>query len=371
MQITKIHLHHLHIPLRLTFAQANQRTRSSASLIVRLETSHGVAGYGESCPRTYVTGESMEGATQTIRRLKAEVLFRRFDRLTDIRDWALACLDEGYGPAAVCALELALIDAWCQTYQEDLVTALGGRRPAQWQYSGVVPYGPWEKLVPILGRFRFASLKAKAYASVEDNLVLVQHLRGLPDGGDQLRLDANGGWHNGQASRNIKALLAQGVHSFEQPVAVGAEDDMGALVREFGQTASIMADESLVTLADARRLIEKGQCNHFNLKISKHGGLFATLRILELARRHGIPCQLGAHYGETSLLTAAGMVVAALAPELTACEGALGTHLLVEDIVRKPLQVDEHGLIREPDLSFSGWPRAVDELRLNRYAQRT
>ena len=106
-----------------------------------------------------------------------------------------------------------------------------------------------------------------------------------------------------------------------------------------------MADESLTSLAQATYLIQHQVCNHFNLKISKLGGILRTLEIYQLAKEAGIPCQLGAHFGETSLLTAAGMLFASLTPNLISMEGGLGTHILERDIFENSLKIDRNGII--------------------------
>ena len=63
-----------------------------------------------------------------------------------------------------------------------------------------------------------------------------------------------------------------------------------------------------------------------------------ALKIYRLAERYGVPCQMGAHFGETSLLTGAGVLLAALAGPLTACEGAMGEFLLEKDIVQPSIR---------------------------------
>lgn len=89
-------------------------------------------------------------------------------------------------------------------------------------------------------------------------------------------------------------------------------------------------------------------CRRFNLKISKNGGLFNTLAIYRLAQEHGIACQLGAHFGETGILTGAGILFGALAGPLTALEGGLGTHLLEYDLFDAGLQIDSRAQIEQP-----------------------
>lgn len=372
MQITKIHFHHLRIPLRMQFAQANQNTALSNSAVVRIQTREGTLGYGESCPRTYVTGESAAQVRQTLMDWRDELMSLSFESLEQIEAWTRLQLEGGKGPAAVCAIELALIDAWCWEYQKDLLEALNVKRAVEdVTYSGVLPYGSWDKLEPVVTGFDFPSWKFKAYEDLPQNIRRIREMKALLGSETDIRLDANGGWTLTMAREHISKSLALGVSSFEQPLAPDNDAEAANLVAEFGATATIMADESLCSFADAERLIAGRQCNHFSLKLSKNGGLFNTLRIYRLAQENGIPCQLSAHYGETSILSAAGLLLATLAPDLSHCEGALGTYLLREDITKIPLMTDAKGKISPIQQAFIGWPSAIDEMRLNQYSIRT
>ncbi len=64
-----------------------------------------------------------------------------------------------------------------------------------------------------------------------------------------------------------------------------------------------------------------------------------------LAKANGLHCQLGAQVGETSLLTSAGLIFAALTGDGIYHEGAFGTRLLESDITDKPLQFSMNGLL--------------------------
>lgn len=372
MKIRKVALFHLRTPLRIQFEQANQQTQQANSVIVRLETTNGNHGYGEACPRTYVTGESASTLIDTLRQQASTLLQPSFESLADIEQWSAKQLSQGQGLALVCALELALLDAWCKEYQKDLRQELASQRlQSEITYSGVLPFGKWSTLKPIVASFGFKTWKFKAAAETSANVQRVAELRSVVGDDTPIRLDANGGWSYEQARRQIAAAIEEGVHSVEQPLAAGDDERSAALVASFGDYVRIMADESLCSLDDAKRLIERQACNHFSLKLSKNGGIFNALRIYRLAQQNGIPCQMSAHYGETSILSAAGLLFATLAPELTACEGALGTYLLREDLTKKPLMVDRTGMVPGPELPFVGWPVAVDELSLNRNSIRT
>ena len=370
MQIQKISCHHIQIPLRIQFAQANQNALSSNSIIVCIQTKERSIGFGESCPRTYVTGEDISSVLDCLAKWEKELENLVFSSLEDIEKWTSEQLDKGIGPAAVCAIELALLDAWSWEYQRDLAEELGaGITSSEVQYSGVLPQGNWGKLGPIVKQLNFSSWKFKAYGTVAPNLHRIREMKALIGSTTPIRMDANAGWSLAMAREQISKALTLGVTSFEQPLASGEDNEARQLVQAFGSQASIMADESLCTYADAMRLIENGACNHFSLKLSKNGGLFNTLKIYRLAQANGIRCQLSAHYGETSILTAAGLLFAMIAPELTACEGALGTMLLKEDLTSCPLMVDKDGTIDASALPFMGWPVAVDQRRLLQYSK--
>ncbi|MEL7222444.1 MAG: enolase C-terminal domain-like protein [Bacteroidota bacterium] len=370
MNITKIHYHHLRIPLRLTFAQANQNTKLSDSVIVRLETDGGVLGYGEACPRAYVSGEDAASVRQTMDKWKPSLFGASFASLNDIREWVLLQVDQGIGLAAVCAIELALLDAWSKTHQIDLQDALAQQRSLTvLDYSGIIPYGKWEKLSAIVKHFTFKSWKLKAYDELALNEQRIKDVKNLMGEEVSIRMDANAGWSLTNARQQINAAMALGVNSFEQ--AFDKLEDAITLRKEFGDCIQLMADESLVTYADAEKLIESDACNHFSLKLSKNGGIFNSLRIYDLAQKAGIPCQLSAHFGETSILTAAGALFASLVPTLSALEGALGTYLLKEDICKTPMMIEVNGQFGQSELNYSGWPIQVDEMHLNRYSVRT
>jgi L-alanine-DL-glutamate epimerase-like enolase superfamily enzyme len=130
-----------------------------------------------------------------------------------------------------------------------------------------------------------------------------------------------------------------------------------------------MADESLLGMASARELIDKNACNHFNLKISKLGGLLTALDVYQLAHANGIPCQLGAHFGETSLLGTAGIILANKAPQLTNLEGAMSGLLLENDIFAPAVQHDLKGQLNSEEyLKLHGWSSCLEAGAFDQYA---
>lgn len=75
MKIDTIRLQTIRIPLNFRFEQANNRgTRHSLSAILSIRTQDGISGYGEACPRTYVTGERVEDLVLDLERLRPELI---------------------------------------------------------------------------------------------------------------------------------------------------------------------------------------------------------------------------------------------------------------------------------------------------------
>lgn len=337
-------------------------------MIVELVTEDGVRGYGESCPRTYVTGEKINDVVRDLARIRQEMLHRPIASPEQLQERIRSWWGSKIGPSTRCALELAWLDAWSRTRQKSLREILSLTFREDLTYSLVLPLlspAGLEKILERIARFQPAAIKLKAGNREEDNMARITILRSAYGPDIPIRLDVNAGWTREEATRFIPAMLDLGIHSFEQPLAPGDHPGLQKLTREFGADARIMADETLLDLEGAEKLIHEKICNHFNLKISKLGGLFSSLDIFRLARENGIPCQLGAHFGETSLLTSAGALLAGLADgELTACEGALGGFLLSRDIAQPCIQHRPDGSLSLSDL----WqhPGLVDEVSAER-----
>jgi muconate cycloisomerase len=98
-----------------------------------------------------------------------------------------------------------------------------------------------------------------------------------------------------------------------------------------------MLDESLCGWPDGVAAIEKKTTDFFNVRLSKCGGLIPSLRLIALARRHGLGVQLGCHPGETAILSAAGRHVATRVGGIRYLEGSYDRHILRSNVTRDDL----------------------------------
>ncbi len=344
MKIKSLHLFRLQVPLRVRFSQSNNTTATSDSAILRLETTSGLTSYGECCPRPYVTGEDFTSVKNDIQNLTPHLTNLTFRSFEQIRQLLTIDLLSQVGLSTLCALDLALLDAWSKAQQLPLSQVLGVQLPQKIKYAGVIPIAEAAKLRPLaekFSQFAFQDIKVKVGTDLHQALETIHLVKQYWPQVANIRIDANCAWTPRIAQSMIPPLLQAGVTTFEQIFPKGKTDALADITQQFGRKAEIMEDESLTSFASARQLIAQKACNRFNIKLSKTGGILNALRIYDLAKAHHINCQLGAHFGETSLLTAAGIWFSATAPELKTHEGAMGTYLLEQDLMETPLQFDK------------------------------
>lgn len=152
------------------------------------------------------------------------------------------------------------------------------------------------------------------------DMELLQTIRGATD--KELRVDANCGWTAVHTVRMLPVLEEFGVTLLEQPVPPDDLDGL-ALIRRRARMP-LVADESCVTAADIPRLA--GVVDGINIKLAKCGSLREAIRMVAIARAHGMMVMLGCMI-ESSL----GITAAAQLSPLVDVVDLDGAALLAED----------------------------------------
>lgn len=368
-RIESIELREVRIPFRMTFRHALAERSEGQSIIVRLRDRSGVAGYGESIPRSYVTGETPESATRVLirefaPRLSGGVFARMEDAVAWIEDFARDLPRNRH--AAFCALELALLDLVAKKQGISAGAICGPLVHREVFYSGVVSSDGAEGARAALEQIRamgFRQVKVKVGSGADEDRRIIDAAREILGEECSLRVDANCAWTAEEALPLIERMAESGIESVEQPLA--AEDFEGLAWLKPRSPLPIVVDESLVSREDARRLIDLDACHVFNLRISKCGGLVNTAHIRDLAMDAGVQCQLGAQVGETAILSAAGRHIATRSPGLRCLEGSFGTLLLERDIAMESEALGREGrasAIVAPGLGVTIDPEALESV---------
>jgi muconate cycloisomerase len=383
MQVVELTAYHVRIPLIRPIRHASHARTSTDNVLVRCVLDDHTEGFGEGVPREYVTGETIDSALDLLRRsdlarqlepcrdFPAAVALAERLRLAPVPGDDRDCA----GNAARCAIELALLDAFGKRCGEPLSRVTQLLAPDLYEpredvrYSYVVTSAREFKLLLVcllLRVYRFRQVKVKVGIAGYDDVSRLRTIRRLLRRSVDLRVDANEAWRPGEAAERIRELEPFGITSAEQPVP---HADVAALAEVRRQVRTpIMLDESLCGRIDAERAVEGGTCDLFNLRLSKCGGFIPSLRLAQLARRHGLGYQLGCQVGETALLSAAGRHFACSVGGIRYLEGSYDRHLVREALGTRDITFRWRG--RAPALSGPGLGVTLDPAALGRVTVR-
>lgn len=355
MRISELTAFHVRIPLRGEIRHASHTRCETDSLIVRCRLHNGCVGWGEGLPRQYVTGETIEQAWELFRAID----FRRQlgAQLERLSDW-IALLQQFelprvahddrqcFGNSLRCAVELSVLDAVCRTLGVTLseVTrwvpeTIAIRQVVQRvRYSAaltaVAPWKQWRRAIQ-LRMFGFHQAKVKVGVKGVDDAAMLRRLRWVLGRQFDLRLDANEAWTCTNLEERLSVLRPFGISAVEQPVPHEEVAGLAALRPRLG--LPIVLDESLCSELDARRAIEGGWGDLFNLRLSKCGGFLAALKLAALAHQAGLGYQLGCQVGETGILSAAGRHFAVSLAHIRYLEGSYDRFLVRERLTLEDL----------------------------------
>lgn len=327
---------------------------------VRVTDDDGVAGWGEAAPNAYY-GETAETVEAILPRYGAALNDAAagdafaLERIEKAIELAL-----GRNPAARVAVSAALHDLVGKKLGVP-VWKLWGLSPETTPVSSFTLglTTPDELREWVREAAGYPILKLKVGTPGDDELLRVVREE-APNA--TIRIDANTGWTLKDALARLPLLHELGIELIEQPFKA---DDIDALRMLREQSAiPIVADESCRTVADIPRLV--GAVDVINIKLEKCGSLREAIRMVHVARAHGIGVMLGC-----MLTSTLGIAAAAQIAPLVDYVDLDGAALLAEDpFIGPALQAD--GRIRlndEPGLGVTERPlasrlaRPIDQTR--------
>lgn len=299
----------LKAPLKNPFITSLRRVDALEDLVVIIECDDGSVGYGEGAPTPVITGETMGTMIAAIEYIKPFILGM------EIEDFDII-LNNIHSPilkntTAKSALEIALYDLKAKSLKQPLYKMLGGTKTT-FKTDITISMGEIDKMVSDslnavdLG---YDTLKIKIGDDPQKDTQRIIAIHEALHPGITLRLDANQGWTAQQSVTLLHALEKQGIIAefIEQPVAA---DDIEGLryIKERVQTP-LLADESIFSLKDARRLLEMQAIDYVNIKLAKTAGITQALQLADLSAAYNVKCMIGCML-EGPISVAAGVHVA-------------------------------------------------------------
>ena len=290
------------------------RRRASGSKPSREAASRATA---KSCPRPYVTGETLETARCVLRRGTKPAL-----RDADRGPGVAARLD---GVACGGARRESRRRGARSSSRSSTLLAKDARPDRGGTCCRCPPAGPF-RYTAVLGdadadafrataeryrRYGFTDFKVKLSGNLERDRAKIAVFRGWSTQRLRVRVDANNLWTSADEAiavspgARLPVFRDRGADSAESVRRAGPHRRGARLPDRPGREPSARRADcrACCATAPARWLI--------NLRVSKMGGLLRSLAVVDAARAAGIGLIVGAQVGETSLLTRAALTVAA------------------------------------------------------------
>lgn len=358
MRIDGLDVYRFPVPFRVVFRHASASRSQAANVIVAARGPGGVTGYGEGCPREYVTGETVSSAAAFIHEHKASIV-REVRNMDELRVWTDAHRKEiDANPAAFCALETAVLDLLGKLERCPIEDLLGVSRLAgAFRYSAVLgdaKLSVYERQAEQYRQMGFRDYKVKLSGDLDRDRSKLAAIARKGEKAPRVRLDANNLWQDPVVVSGYLKGLEADVFAIEEPLQAGDFQGCARIARESG--VKIILDESLTRIEQLNE-IDDPAAWIVNLRISKMGGIRRSLELAREAARRGVGLIVGAQVGETSILTRAALTVMnEHHSALMAAEGAFGTLLLERDLSEPCLMFGAGGTLNAESALDSARP---------------
>ena len=321
-RVGQVRIHRATAPLHRPFRTALRTVTHLDTLLVAVEDADGATGWGEAPEVMAVTGHHQQEVARMLLGPVAAALTPELLRDPGAAADRVRAVAASVPPAANAALA-ALLDLDARRRGLAAHRLLGARTNRLTTTVTVARDTPTSMAAEAAQRAaeRFERLKLKLGGG--DPRADLDRLRAVADAAPTARLliDANQGWDRATSADHLEAIAATSlpVDAIEQPLAATDHAGMARLREQLtGTGIELIADESVFSLADARRVIEARAADRINVKLAKAGGPGPARAILRLATDHGVATMVGCML-ESELGVAAAAAVA-LAEEVTVCD---------------------------------------------------
>lgn len=250
---------------------------------VEITLDNGTTGIGSGNPSEYVVGESLAQCLEALAEKNIEFLIGR-----DIRELHQLTFEIWQrfpkNPSARAALDIALYDALTKHLDIPLVRFLG-QKIQSLPTSNTIGIKNVEETLREADEFvarGFKILKVKLGKDLQEDIERLVKLRERFGNRVVIRIDANQGYSLGDTKDFFARTQHLDLELVEQPLPARAVEEIKSFPDEIKD--KLAADESLLTPADALRLVEPPRAaGIFNIKLMKCGGVSQALKIADIA----------------------------------------------------------------------------------------
>jgi L-Ala-D/L-Glu epimerase len=261
---------------------------------VRLRDADGCEGWGEATPSRFY-GETADTVLAALNTYAAALPSDPFDLEETERRWESMLR---INASARAALSAALHDLVGRRLGIPLYRFWGLDPAKAPQSTFTIGLDTPERIRLKVGEAaEYPILKIKL--GTDRDVEILRTIRETTD--KEIRVDANCGWTLKQAIAMLPVLQEFGVTVLEQPLPPSEIDGLAAISRR--AAIPVVADESCRTAEDIPPLV--GAVDGINIKLAKCGSLREALRMIAVARAHGLMVMVGCMIESSLGITAA------------------------------------------------------------------
>ncbi len=110
MLLSRLQAFSFPVPFKVVFKHSSATRNEAANFIVQATGNRSESGFGEGCPREYVTGEDVNSCRRFLTE-HAESIIEQVQDVATLRNWIVKHQEEiDSNPSAFCAIEMAILD---------------------------------------------------------------------------------------------------------------------------------------------------------------------------------------------------------------------------------------------------------------------
>jgi muconate cycloisomerase len=317
VKISAIHTYPLVLPISEIYGGAAGFLEDCRTLIIRVETDNGVAGWGEATQgRPGNTYETLETMDIMVRKYFAPVLVGM--NLEDTGAVLTKLQSTRYGhPITKAGIEIALYDTLAKFYNVPVFRLLGGPFRRQIELVGGLGIDLSAETIGTKTRQRweagYRAFKLKiGQKDMAKDIARVRAVRKAVGDDATIRVDGNASYSFIEAREILNALSQFRLADAEQPLARDDLKSLAELRRLSG--VPIAAQESVSSAEDALAVLEAGAADLLKIKLTHIGGFHKALQVAAVVGAKGLPVVVGQGSACTPLLSAAEMHLHAALP---------------------------------------------------------
>lgn len=299
MIITEVRVRRKQLPYRDKSWKISSGTIKEARMVfVDITTDTGVIGHGCTSSGTmFISGESEASIVYVIEGVFSKLLIGRspFD-IVEIMEELDRAVYMNY--RAKAGIDLALHDLMGKALGVPVQNLIGNSKKQRipvMRLIGLKKPKAMANDAKVLVNEGYKALKLKIGTDKKSDLERVKAVRGTVTNKVTLTVDMNGAYRPKDAIELIKALEQYHVALIEQPVK--REDIAGLVFIRERVNVPIEVDESVISLADAAKVIQLGAADFISVKLLKMGGIYKAKKVAALCEAFGLSCVVGSTPG--------------------------------------------------------------------------